>query len=68
MAYIHADDFSFFARTEVETRYKVDDEHDGVGDDECPCNAHTDPGDLLAQLDPVTITKNYLTESALRHS
>lgn len=57
MTYVHAHDFSFFTRTEVQTRYKVDDEHDGVGYDKGPCDADTDPCDLLAQLDPVPITE-----------
>jgi hypothetical protein len=55
--YIHTDDFGLFARTEVQTRYEVDDEHDGVCNDECPADTDGDPSDLLAELNPVAIPK-----------
>ena len=57
-AYIHADNFSFLARTEVQTWYQIDDEHDGVGYDKRPSNSDADPGCLFAQLYPVTVTND----------
>lgn len=36
--------------------HQIDDKHDSIRDDECPRDTDRDPGDLLAQLDPITVT------------